>query len=196
MTTKLTRTDDSPDHRALAAALGELVIVFSELEFNLKHITGILIGSEEVVGHIVTASLSFRSLVDIYCALLRLRLPDQDAAHVDSIHRTLSSAEATRNQLIHSFWMPDSPHSLDDDDDEATGWIIGSHIRVKMSMRGKKGFRSDVEILDDEHVEKMISDVRKASALVHDSLPEVPPRVRSRRRPRSAKWAPQPGAHR
>ena len=116
----------------IEAALGALVVAFSEIEFRIQHLIWALLDDEEV-GQIVTSGMSFKQAAGAAEQLWHLRIPedlkrrleggplaaevhrrDPNASDVvDYVFRSVRNAEQERNKLLHSWWPdPSEPYWL------------------------------------------------------------------------------------
>lgn len=175
-----TDSASSTDGNALRHAIGSLAIEFAELQFNLAHATGILIGTEESVAHVILSRLSFKNLVDLYCTLLGLRAPDQlTPPEVRLLFRELMAEETYRNTIMHSFWLPD----VSVEDDGAVSQVVGAHLRIKAPSLTRKRTGADWEFVDHTTVWAHATSTKELAHRLIDILPKMPPRVvRGRRR--------------
>jgi len=117
---------------ALLEPIGLVTVNFAMLEESLSLCIWKLIGAEGRVGQIVTAQLSFRQLVDLFCSLYRFRVRDAKLlAEFERIRKSLHKAEERRNKIIHSQW------SAADE--------LGASRRFKAVARAKRGLQYQVE---------------------------------------------------
>ena len=172
------------DGDALRHAIGTLAVEFAELEFDLVHATGILIGAEETVGHVVLYRLSFKNLADLYCTLLGLRAPGRlTAKEMRALHSDLMAQEAYRNTIMHSFWFPDVAV-------EASGEVsqlVGTHLRIKPPSLTRKNTGGKVEFVEPDVVLTHAKRAKELGSRLIDLLPEMPRRV-ARARRRELSW--------
>jgi hypothetical protein len=64
--------------KSFAAALGHVLVAFSELEEEVANAIGRLVGSEPMHVQIVLAEMGFRSTLQVMKALVRHRIPTTD----------------------------------------------------------------------------------------------------------------------
>lgn len=113
---------------ALLKPIGLVTVNFAMLEGSLSFFIWELIGREQQVGQIVTAQLSFRQLIDLFCSLYRFRVSDPKLlAEFERIRKSLHEAEEGRNKVTHSQW--------------GAGDEPGSSTRIKTVARAKKGLQ-------------------------------------------------------
>ena len=116
----------------IEAALGALVIAFSEIELRIQHLIWALLDDEEA-GQILTSAMSFKRAAAAAEQLwhvrmseeLKGRLQDKSVTAevrrrdpnatdvVDYVFRSVRAAENERNKLLHSWWPdPEEPYWL------------------------------------------------------------------------------------
>lgn len=181
----------SGDVSVLRHAIGSLVLAFAEVEHNLCHATGILIGSEETVGQLIVSRLPFKNLVDLYCTLIQVRAPFAvTPGDARELSRQLFELEDFRNRMLHSFWFPDV--SVEEGEGQITQHT-GVHIRLKMRSQTRKRTKPEVEIVEPTVIEARAEKAYKLGWKLLDILPPMPKTLRSRRR-RPLHWESQASA--
>lgn len=129
----MNRSPLQPFPDKLAAALGHLLVRFQLLETTLQHAVGRFVnpGREDVPPALtmhLLSELSFASLTKIFASIPSALATDQPAfpslatenrevldlrAVFANAAKLCSAAEARRNQLVHSTWLPLSPFAED-----------------------------------------------------------------------------------
>lgn len=117
---------------ALLEAIGHITVNFALLEEAISLCIWALIRGEEPIGQIVTAQLSFRQLVDLFCSLYRFQVSDPTVLdELEGIRKSLHEAEERRNRIIHSGW--------------AAGHEPGLGFRTKTVAKAKQGLQHQFE---------------------------------------------------
>lgn len=114
------------------AALGALVVAFSEMELRIQHLIWALLDDEEA-GQILTSAMSFKRAAAAAEQLWHRRIPERITQQfqdpdfvaevrkrdphatdvVDYVFRSVRRAEEERNKLLHSWWPdPSEPYWL------------------------------------------------------------------------------------
>jgi len=140
--------------------LGEIVVVFGNLEFALEVAIWQLLGSRGRIDHplmaqAITAEMSFRQKVDALISMLRQEgiVPPDVLPELDALRKELFFVEQERNQLLHSAW--NYSDALD-----------GSFSRMKASAKAKGGLRRTLHQMPAERIEK----IRQNSVRAWNSL--------------------------
>ncbi len=132
---------------SLLEPIGAVTVNFAMLEESLSFGIWIFLfgnnAQEQRTGQIVTAELSFRRKVDLFCCLFRHRFPDKDDTELSKLRVKLMDVEAKRNRLVHSFWAAS---------DEK-----GKSTRMKTTAK-HKGIRFQFEKMGKEEI-KSIADI-------------------------------------
>jgi len=96
----------NPPSDALLRALGRLVLAHSEVEESLRAAIALNVGTDLVAAEILTAGISFRSLVDKFGALYREVNGDPSYREMlRAFCNHLSDLNEQRNSLIHASWL-------------------------------------------------------------------------------------------
>ena len=128
--------------------LGRITGAFSSLEGVVAGGIQMAISSEQDIGRMVAAQLSFTRATGLLYAILKDRLGE--GAKLDELGRCLSAAsqaEQRRNQIVHSEWWPDGS---------------GEGLRMKSGVKSGKGFVSQVEELSPDDIEKVAEEIWSA----------------------------------
>ena len=135
--------------RELLAALGELVVAFSQLEASLHDSIWFLSGSSDQSATILTHGMSYRVLIDKFCALYSIRWPGSpDAKAILDFGGTLGALGEERNTMIHSFWLVD--HSS------------GYNQRVRRSVHRLRGLSDKVTNVTPEQIAALTDRIEQA----------------------------------
>jgi hypothetical protein len=140
-------------------ALGKVTAEFASLEHSLKVLAGLLLHkTDQELGQIVTAQLSFRSLLDLVGSLALYRVSD-DPAHgeIDELLSRAERVEKRRNRVTHSDWGPATVREPDRE----------KRARFKTTARRAKGLSFELENMSPTDVEDIAIE---ASALAGDVL--------------------------
>lgn len=131
-------------------AIGKCTVIFAELESWLSSFAWALIGSDQHLGQIVTAEMSFSRKLDLVTSLFKLRCPDTVARDAlgDLIAR-LSELEQRRNTVQHSLWIRQS-----EDPSLAT--------RLKITAKRKHGLAHAREEVSPKPLELLANDLHEA----------------------------------
>ena len=99
-------TTSDQDHEFLRA-VGEFTVRFAELESQLRTVIVALAGTTEAVGEVLTDTMSFTQLTDVYYGLCVHR-----ASHAQlparALRERLHQLNARRNAMMYFAWAPDS----------------------------------------------------------------------------------------
>jgi hypothetical protein len=88
-------------------AVGEFTVRFAELESQLRTIIVALAGTPEAVGEVLTDTLSFTQLANVYFGLCVTRASHTQAP-VRALRERLHHLNARRNAMMYFAWAPDS----------------------------------------------------------------------------------------
>jgi hypothetical protein len=115
--------------------LGNFVMEFQLLETLIKDAISFLINkNDSIPGRIVTAEMSFRTLLDVLVALFHYETRDESRTEVLKTALTQSQkASDRRNALVRSYWHTDQD---------------GGTVRLKMRAKGRQPYR-EVEERDN-----------------------------------------------
>ncbi len=131
-------------------ALGLLTVNFNMLEQVIALHIWEFLGGDQTTGSIVTADLSYRLLVDKFCALYLERAKSQQAdaaeasAEVAKLRNRLYAAGDKRNRLVHAVW--------------GSGQEPGSSTKIKFTARGK-GLRTTFEETSPAEVQAVADEI-------------------------------------
>ncbi|MCJ7778180.1 MAG: hypothetical protein MUP16_07700 [Sedimentisphaerales bacterium] len=136
--------------KQLLEPLGKITANFSFLEDVLSScIVKLLFGNdseEQIKGRIITAELSFRQKINLFCSLYK-RLPQKDNNVIEQLRKELSDVEEKRNRITHSFLISVSDGTKAQD------------MRIKYSAKGKKGFTIDYEEISPDNLNKIAGEI-------------------------------------
>ena len=113
----------------LYAAIGRVVVSFQFVENTVGQLLASLLKLKEPDdAHRITASMSFRQKVDLFCDLYPTRNSGMLSIDVAVARRALFSAEQFRNSVVHSFWYVGET--------DTSKWM-----RSKSTLKTTKGFK-------------------------------------------------------
>ena len=122
-------------------AIGKISVAFAELESWLSSFIWSLISSEQHVGQMVTAEMSFSRKLDLLVSLFQYRCKDtQERNLLKSLITRLSDLEQQRNTVQHSLWIRQSA-----DPTEAT--------RLKITAKRGRGLSHAKKVLTSQPLE-------------------------------------------
>jgi hypothetical protein len=140
-----------------AAAIGELIIAFQELENALILVlAGLTDPTDDRVGIIVATQLSFRRIGMVTEAMLHHRTTSKELRqNFAGILKNSRRLEEERNKYVHSFY----------DWHEITNGGI-TYERLKDRIKSGKGFSPDYELLDTGKVVEICERLRILTAAI------------------------------
>jgi len=113
----------------LYTAIGRVVVSFQFVESLVGELLASLLKLREPDdAHRITASMSFRQKVDLFCDLYPSRNSGKLSIDIPVARKALFSAEEFRNSVVHSFWYVGGSDS--------SKWM-----RSKSTLRTPKGFK-------------------------------------------------------
>lgn len=131
-------------------AIGKISVAFAELESWLSSFIWSLISSEQHVGQMVTAEMSFSRKLDLLVSLFQYRCKDaQERDHLQALVSRLSDLEQLRNKVQHSLWIRQTA-----DPTEAT--------RLKITAKRKHGLSHAKEVLTSQPLESLAKNLQVA----------------------------------
>jgi hypothetical protein len=138
------------------AAIGQIVVSFQSLEFELAAGIGSILGVNQKVQDVLTSELSYKKLVSVFGVMYRLHVGE--SSEINLLTRKLFAVEEVRNQLIHSTW--------------GGGWNAEAAVtRFKVSARNGKGHQVSIESYSVKDLTAITKWIRKitqvASGLIH-----------------------------
>ncbi|CAH1073395.1 hypothetical protein [Candidatus Nitrotoga sp. 1052] len=131
-------------------AIGKISVAFAELESWLSSFIWSLISSEQHVGQMVTAEMSFSRKLDLLVSLFQYRCKDaQEHDHLKALVSRLSDLEQRPNTVQHSLWIRQTA-----DPTEAT--------RLKITAKRKHGLSHAKEVLTSQPLESLARNLQVA----------------------------------
>ena len=133
--------------------IGDIIVSFALLEFQIKSLIGSLIAEHQRVVQIITAELSFKNLRALAISLyLERHGEDNDYSRLKLLMNKAGSLEEndkgiSRNKIIHSVWAAGK------DKDHIT--------RIKTTAKQKRGFKFQFEELSAKDLEKFAEKIRQ-----------------------------------
>jgi hypothetical protein len=114
----------------LLRAIGKVVVRFQQIEQWLAEVLAMLLRMKEKEDQfLVSAAMSFGQKLDLLIEIYpKRRVGGLKEVDIPTVRKALSTAEEFRNCIVHSFW------ALECSDP-------GRWLRIKGSLRGRKGFR-------------------------------------------------------
>jgi hypothetical protein len=143
--------------------IGDVTVSFAMLEMQLQGLAHSLLGSEQRLGQIVTAELSFRALRALTVSLF-LQRNGQDE-HLESFRALIKRAaiaEEQRNQIVHSVW--------------GAGRDAGTITRIKATAKERHGIRFQFEGVSAEQLAAFAQEIKVLAGDLQTfrlKLPEV-----------------------
>jgi len=130
-------------------AIGRITVNFAVLERGISSCVESLISSDPKLGHIITAGLSFRSLLDLLSSLYKYRNDNPNAiTKLDKLIAQIARTGQKRDIITHSFWVIDFPG---DEREEK--------IRGKITAKRNKGLMFQVEKVSVEELNKIADEI-------------------------------------
>ena len=128
----------------LRIAIGEVVINFQFIEYELSDILSVLLNMKEKEDkHRIFAAMSFRQKTDLVCDLYESRKKPswKEPVKISEVRKALNTAEEFRNSVVHSFY-----------------YVSGSKkpvwMRSKYSIRTSTGLKVVDGVADISSIEK------------------------------------------
>jgi hypothetical protein len=149
--------DVAPSDRAaddFFRALGRLTASFAALEHQLQVLASLLISrTDQELGRIVTAELSFRKLVDVASSLARYRMGDEPRhRELKALLARAATAEDRRRCVTPAEWGP--------------GSVAETRVRVRMAVRRNKGLRLELQGMTAADVDEVAAEASAIAAEV------------------------------
>ena len=139
-------------------AIGKISVAFAELESWLSSFIWSLISSEQHIGQMVTAEMSFSRKLDLLVSLFQYRCKDtQECDQLKSLITRLSDLEQQRNTVQHSLWIRQSA-----DPTEAT--------RLKITAKRRHGLSHAKTALTSQPLESLTRDLQMAVSELSSSM--------------------------
>ena len=85
-------------------AIGAITASFAYLDSQLAFAIWLLVGSDQRLGQIITAELSFSQKVGLLSSVYRYRNDNRTTAEFEKLLKNLGKAEKDRNKVTHSVW--------------------------------------------------------------------------------------------
>lgn len=139
----------SDDH---CLAIGKITVAFAELESWLSSFIWALIVpfSEQHIGQMITAEMSFSRKLDLLISLFQYRCKDTERREqLKALVTRLSSLEQQRNTVQHSHWIRQSSNPA-----EAT--------RLKITAKRRHGLSHAKEVMTSRPLEAISQDLQVA----------------------------------
>jgi len=85
--------------------IGDMTVSFSLLEINIQIVIWLLLDSDQRVGQIITAEISFKNSNALLSSLYLERYgKDNDYNKLQELLKRTKKIEERRNQIVHSYW--------------------------------------------------------------------------------------------
>lgn len=128
--------------------IGDIIVSFALLEFNIQTLIGSLINEHQSIGQIITAELSFKNLRALAISLyLERHGEDSDYHQLKSYMSRAREIEETRNNIIHSIW------AAGEDKDHIT--------RIKTTAKQKHGLKFKFEEMSAKDLGSFAESIRQ-----------------------------------
>lgn len=156
--------DDLKTQEYLYDALGRMIVEFQALERAIESIIFCTMTSAYEQMRIIFSEMSFKSKVHVFSSLVKNLHSENDRLYddtylldrVDHIVKSCNTSESRRNQLIHSFWVPEfksAPNLV---------------MRIKESSKSRSGYKYSVESIKTDSLEEDIKFIRSTRENVDD----------------------------
>jgi hypothetical protein len=135
-------------------ALGRVTASFAALEHQLQVLASLLISrTDQELGRIVTAELSFRKLVDVVSSLARYRMGDEPRhRELNALLARAATAEDRRRCVTPAEWGP--------------GSVAETRVRVRMALRKNRGLRLELPGMTAADVDEVAAEASAIAAEV------------------------------
>ncbi len=141
-------------------SIGRITVNFALLEEILSLCIRALMKSEQQVGHIITAGLSFKQKVALFSSLYRYKVHStEEPAELKNLLSRVAQAEEKRNATIHAIWGP--------------GTTKETVTRVKTTAKRSSGLKlhfQEMSVQDLDEIADFIADVTNDVLM---SLPQM-----------------------
>jgi hypothetical protein len=136
-------------------AIGLITVNFALLENQIAFAIWFLIGLDQQTGQIITAELSLKGLVALFCSLYRNKTNDPSAINeLNDLMKKVTQAEEKRNVIMHSVW--------------AAGDTEKTITRFKQTAKTKKGLQNQFEQMTVEKLNEIANEIAEAAAEVNE----------------------------
>lgn len=140
-------------------SLGEMVVAFQYLEKTIERLIFSCMTSSFTQISIIVSEMSFRSKLNTMSSLIKsLHHNNENVINIGNIHKTLDDlrqrcqkCESRRNQLIHSFYVPEFKSAPD------------LMIRMKDSVKSKNGYKHSFESFDSNSLDADVMFINKTT---------------------------------
>jgi hypothetical protein len=97
-------------------ALGQIVVIWGQIEADLQHIIWEYLGGDPVVGATLTAGLQLDAKCRLLSSIAKLKedIPQQHESLTELMKR-LEKLRDTRNDVFHGYWIGSAPKSYKKD---------------------------------------------------------------------------------
>jgi hypothetical protein len=143
-------------------AIGRISVMFSDVETWTSAFIWQLVSSDQLIGQMVTAGMSFPRQIDLLTSLFRHRFDDPvKLQSLELLVRRISELEQQRNGVMHSTWL-----LLSSNPNEAT--------RFKITATRKKGLHQTRVVITPAELDKIADGFQQAlSELCNLMIPLV-----------------------
>nr|WP_100548121.1 MULTISPECIES: hypothetical protein [unclassified Pseudomonas] len=148
----------------LYKALGKMIVEFQGLERSIEHLIFATMTSTHSQVRILMSEMSFKVKVNVMSSLIKDLHSEEETLfdgsnifhRAEAIVKTCHECEGRRNQLAHSFWIPEFKSAPD---------LV---MRLKESSKSKKGYTYNVESIDFGSLDSDIESIEKARDEIND----------------------------
>lgn len=155
---------DSQTKEYLYEALGKIIVEFQGLERALEHLIFATMTSTHSQVRILMSEMSFKVKVHVMCSLIKdLHTEEEtlfDGSNIvqraETIVKSCHEYEGRRNQLVHSFWVPEFKSAPD---------LV---MRIKESSKSKKGYNYKVESIELGSLDSDIESIKQVRYEIND----------------------------
>jgi len=156
-----------PVPQSLLVHIGDMTVSFALLEFAIRGLFGSFIREHQRVGQILSAELSFSSLLGATSSLYRDRHgEDGDYAVLKSLLSRAAAVQEERNAITHSVWTaakkPDAVTRVKTSSKIKTGYRVQSK---EYDATVLKSFVEQIKTLDDEIMKLHLGLIERRKAI-------------------------------
>jgi len=145
--------------------IGDITVSFALLENEIKFFIWSLLGSNQSIGQIITAELSFKKLRAVLISLYKEKYGENDIyKKMRDLMNRAGKIEEKRNQITHSLWGT----GIDLRTGKGTGKDIDIVTRFKTTAKEKFGLRSKFEDVTVSDLSKIADDIKKLAGEIQD----------------------------
>jgi len=144
----MTKLTQHPVPENILKHIGDIIVSFALIEYSIQILIWSLINEHQRLGQIVTAELSFNTLISLVISLYKDRHgnDDDDFEILGDLMKRANDLQDKRNRICHSIW--------------GAGRKDGSVIRFKTTAKQKAGIKLKYEEMGEATFAKMGTDMK------------------------------------